>query len=270
MLQNIKIDETVETFLGFERKFMLMSDLHLGSSSCDKEAIRSDLEWAKKENAQIFLLGDIVDMILPKDMKRYQPSAVAKPLRGKDNLVGATVNYAARFLDPYKDQIRMISEGNHEGSVIQHHGFDPVSALIGKLDCGIRHGGIGGYIQLKYLQTNHVLKLVIRYHHGAGGAAPRTLGVMSLADMGAYSPDADIVWQGHKHNKFVNGTAIVEKLCWNTYNVTYNKQIQLMTGGYLQENDGYALKKGLRPQNKGGIMVVLSGNFLNKEVRTIL
>lgn len=276
MLQNIKFEENLDCLSGLERKIMLMSDLHLGSSSCDEDAVKADLDWAKRENAQIYLLGDIVDMILPKDMKRYQPSAVVKGLRSEDDLVGGTVRYAAEFLDPYKDLIRMISEGNHEGSVLQYHGFDPISALIGTLDCGIVHGGVGGYIQNRYAceGSNNVVNLRIRYHHGAGGSAPRTLGVMSLADMGAYSPDADIVWQGHKHNKFANGTTVIEKLKSGTHEITYEKQVQLMTGGYLQPNDGYALKKGLRPQNKGGVMVVFTAGYTKKgvwkDIKTIL
>lgn len=259
MLQNIKIEEQLETLTGLERKFMLMSDLHLGSSSCDEDAVKRDLDWAVRENAKVFLLGDVLDMILPKDMKRYQPSAVAKELRGEDNLVGATVNYAYNFLEPYKDSIVMISEGNHEGSIIQYHGFDPISALVHRLGGDVRHGGIGGYIVCRYTCPKNSIRMAIRYHHGAGGSAPRTLGVMGLADMGAYSPDADIVWQGHKHNKFINGTAIVEKLCPNTFALSYHKQMQLMTGGYLQPNQGYALAKALKPQSQGGIMVVLEG-----------
>ncbi len=62
----------------------LMSDMHIGSVHCDKEKINYELEDARKNHSRIFIIGDLFDMILPRDNKRFVPSMYDEALRGPD------------------------------------------------------------------------------------------------------------------------------------------------------------------------------------------
>ena len=117
-----------------ELTLTLMSDLHFGAPNVDYARMLEDLEEAKRNNDRILLDGDIFDMILPGDVKRYIPEALATPLQGRSNIVNVIVKYAAEFLKPYATQIDMIATGNHEESVMKYHHVDPVQLLVGKLN----------------------------------------------------------------------------------------------------------------------------------------
>jgi len=54
--------------------FCAMSDIHFGSVFCDKLQVKKDLEEARKRNARINIIGDVFDLLLPQDHKRFKPS----------------------------------------------------------------------------------------------------------------------------------------------------------------------------------------------------
>lgn len=94
--------------------FTLMSDLHLGAANINYKLIEKELQTAKEHGDRILLNGDIFDMILVKDAKRFSPDVLHPRLRGRRDLVNAAVEWGAELLGPYADLIDMIGVGNHE------------------------------------------------------------------------------------------------------------------------------------------------------------
>ena len=255
------------------RHIMLMSDLHLGSAFADVDAIKQDLETARRHDARIILNGDVFDAIVPSDKKRYSPTALIPELRNRADVLNASVEYAKKLLEPYKDLIDVIGVGNHETASEKYHAVDPVSILLYALGGEAKHGGYCGYYVLRgrYAKSiRQIWTLKLRYHHGSGGASPVTKGITDFQRMRAWISDADVITVGHKHNKMA--VPDVRERLTNSGRVVYEPLLCLMTGSYLdtyrqQENilaegrqANYAADWNVSPQPKGGILLECTFN----------
>ena len=58
----------------------LISDVHFGSSSLLKKALKSDLNRMAEAEAEIAINGDLWDFILPSDIKRFDLDALDREL----------------------------------------------------------------------------------------------------------------------------------------------------------------------------------------------
>jgi len=258
----------------------LMSDLHFGARNVDTGAIREDLEEGALKGDRILINGDVFDMILPSDRKRYRPEALAQWLQGRSDMLNTAIAWAAEFLDPFKEYIDMIGIGNHEEAVEKHHSYDPVQALIYELNkagAEIKYGGISGFFVYRILDSGAKSKTerqaqrwryVVYYHHGAAGSSPVTKGMIDFNRMETWV-DSDLIWIGHKHNRIMDGTTVRVGVTQrgNLYKRPFRA---VMTGGYMDtlevedsgkllagkpRQSGYAESKCLPPQDKGGCRV---------------
>lgn len=118
--------------LGDEFGLALMSDLHIGSSGCDEAALRRDVRRIGQEERLAILNGDLLDLLSPKDLKRFRPSTAAKRVL-EDDLIGETVALAAEILAPIAERIVVVGCGNHEDAVLHRYGLDPAMLLVHEL-----------------------------------------------------------------------------------------------------------------------------------------
>src|SRR5690348_984347 len=81
------LDMKVEKPVGLR----LMSDLHIGAAHVDYAMINKEIEDAAAHNDRVLINGDLLDLILPKDAKRHQPSAVHPRLNKRDDQINAAV-----------------------------------------------------------------------------------------------------------------------------------------------------------------------------------
>ena len=269
-------------------RYMLMSDLHIGSAHMDRELLRADLQWAKDNNAHVFIAGDVFDLILPKDHKRYTPEVYCKELRdGGSNIINTSLKLGVSLLGPYAGCIDMIGCGNHETSVQKYHATDIVAMLIEQLSTKgkhqIRHGGYTGGISIPITPKvackgrentfNNTRTLNIYYHHGSGGAAPVSKGMIDFHRMATFVDRAHVLWCGHKHNRFVDH-AKIKSFGSTTENFFYYDQFRIMTGSYATDGEGSQIdkdgcyvqswerEKHFAPQGRGGIKLAAN---LSKE-----
>lgn len=251
----------------------LVSDLHFGASSLDKQALKKDFDRMAALGCRIGVNGDVFDAILPSDVKRFDLRALDPELANMCTAKGwlpleAAVDMAARFLAPYAHLIEFIGIGNHEGHVSKHHHMSLVPQLIAVLrertGHSIQYGGWCGYWNIALELSGRKSGFTIYRHHGAGGAAPATKGIIDFERMMAWQGDVDGLWIGHKHNRF----AVINR------KMTYDPRTQksrernvhcVMTGSYLdtyglEENTkpSYAVGWNVSPQSKGGAIIELS------------
>lgn len=276
--------------------FWLMSDLHIGAPQVDYKRITRELEDAKANNERILINGDVFDMILKKDFKRYTPNAIHQRLRHRNDQVSAAIEWAVEILSPYADYIDMIGVGNHETAVEKHHDVDPVRLLVYELqkkvkDHTIHYGGYCGFMDYRFRgvtkdgkrkapngHSNQSKRFVFFYHHGAGGSAPVTRGMIAFARLD-WIEGADVIWTGHRHTKW---NAEIEKVrCPLLGDTPIRRQVrEIQTGAYFITYDGqsqshfrengrvsnYAADQACKPHGKGGARVVLTFKQPNEPI----
>jgi hypothetical protein len=187
-----------------EKCIACFTDLHIDSHSHNREKLIEDLNEAMNEDADIIIGSEVFSNILPKDYKRYT--------RGKDRgdvdaKINATLKDACDLLTPYVNKIVGIGTGNHDASVIKYNGFDPVQMLIFMLQQKrydnlpmIIHMGFTGMFRISFRSKIGKHNAVDHwwYHHGKGGGAPVTKGMID-ANRILQHWIADVYWVGHKH-----------------------------------------------------------------------
>jgi len=195
-----------------ELKLALFSDLHIGAEDVDMVAMKRDFERAVAENRRILINGDIAELILPSDKKRW---AASKMISTRDDVLNEILDVSYEFLKPYVDNIDVIGHGNHDDSPIKYDSFDLIGALVGMLNRDKTNGSIHiasyqGYVQYKMMPTtkkNGSVPFTIYMHHGAGGSAPVSKGMIDFNRM-VYSHNADLYWMGHKHTSLIDNGII--------------------------------------------------------------
>jgi len=265
---------------GKSQGFSLMSDLHIGANNVDYERIKRDVNRMVELGDRGLINGDLLDLIVASDKKRFSPDCLHPRLQGRRDIVNAAINWAVEILAPAADLIDMIGIGNHETYIEKYSSFDPTQVLIYELQKHrknknhlIHYGGYTGFLDYRIRDKddrNHGgLRYVIYYHHGSGAYAPVTKGLIDFNRKDTFI-DADLIWLGHKHNRLVVG---VEKLsCPREGHEPKVKEVKhVMTGAYFHTYRGqtqrsvrqhgrrsnYAADIGLAPQSKGGARVQL-------------
>lgn len=224
--------------------------------------------------ARILVNGDVFDAILPKDMKRYDPRVLHPRLHNRANVLNEAVQMAYELLSPYAQNIDLIGLGNHETAVERHHAFDPVSALIDRLNgldgAKIVHGDYcGWYVRQFRTGSRGTYTLKLYYHHGMGGAAPVTKGLIDMNRMLTYVEGADVIWIGHKHNRLAVDNVVMgitSQMAPRFRNVlwvqtgAYQRNFPLHDGDTRDRPYSWAQDKGFAPQPHGGTLLTVRLN----------
>lgn len=184
----------------------LASDLHLDHPDCQRRLLQRDLDEAKRRQAPAFFFGDT--LCLMQNTRDFRATkGKTRPEHEREDYIDAVTDEAAAFLEPYKEQLALLADGNHETSHVRHSGIDVTRHLADKLKAaGAPHVGPGaytGYVRFCFRrQGKGAVKTVdLFYHHGFGRGAPATKGVLK-ANYLQQMAEADIYYQGHDHNRW--------------------------------------------------------------------
>lgn len=207
-------------------KLGLFSDIHFDSPDCDKDSLKLHMDYCLQDKRYILINGDLFDAILLKDMKRAVPHNVEH----RDNQLNVKLEEMAHFLTPYKDQILFIGRGNHEESVIKYNGLDLIQMITTMLNAGNKHqiqyGNYANFLRFSWIngrgQTQ--AKYDIYAHHGAGGSAPVTKGMIDFSRL-SKGINADLIWIGHKHQSIVDYSDPIMFVDQNGNVVLKNRQL---------------------------------------------
>lgn len=188
-------------------QYAVFSDLHIGSKEFDGASLKRDLEKCKDNDAKVIINGDTMDLILLQDLKRASASRI-KPEEGQINQF---IEEATEALIPYVAQLCIIGMGNHETSMIKHHGVDVLAWLIERLNREKKNGKIQeghyqNFVRINFLDPKRGYKLGGRYtmffHHFIGGNSPVSKGMIDFNRV-AVANEADVIFGGHKHNQII-------------------------------------------------------------------
>ena len=210
---------------GKPTKIGLFSDLHIDNPNFDKPTFEEHASYCLKDGRYMLFDGDIFDAIIRTDKKR----AVNSLLESGDNQLNMKLDKAYELLKPYQEQILFMGRGNHEESILKYSGIDVLDLLAKMLNSGKKHqivvGNYANFIRFSWLNTNNRTKLKydIYAHHGAGGSAPQSKGMLDFAAL-EKGANVDLIWIGHKHNSLIDYSAPIMFIDQNGNIILKNRQ----------------------------------------------
>lgn len=238
------------------------SDLHIDSVNCNRSVMLEDLEEAKKRDAKILIFGDIFDAM----QGRFDPRRSLDELRPeyrRNDYYDYVVTDVARILKPYAQNILLITPGNHETAVTKNASISLVDRLVWMMNLEnqttILQGGYGGWVRFMYAcgTSGKRTSVRLKYHHGFGGDAPVTRGVIHTNRQNVFIKNADIVVNGHNHNAYY--VPIVSESLSDMGKVIFSTTHHVRTPGYKQDYadgaNGWAVEKGMVPKPMGGAFI---------------
>ncbi len=254
-------------------RFMLSSDEHLDNAHCERWLYKTHLDQAVKEDAKIILNGDLMCLMQGRYDRRSDRTNLDPLFQGNDYL-DAVARFVVDFLEPYADRIVMIGRGNHETAILKHCQTDMIERVVAALNdrCGskILSAGYGGWVLFRMNRGQQRKTIRMFRHHGAGGASPRTKGVLQIDTMSAWLPDADLVWTGHTHTEWVVPKA--RQRITDTGFLYYDECLHFKTPGYkpgLKDNfEGWETEKMFSPTTMGCAMLELGYDARRENGRT--
>lgn len=239
-------------------KYLLISDLHIDNPKCKRATLFKDLEKAKADNALIFMFGDIFCLMQGK----YDPRSSKGSIRNEHNVhnyMDAVIEDTAHVLAPYAHLIAVISDGNHETSILKRLETDPLERLADilrdKYKSPVVHMPYMGFIIFRYQAVNgngSTRTSKWFYSHGHWGGVI-SKGTQAASRYSAMAPQADIIYAGHTHDR-----NMVELMRYNVDKagvVEILPQLYLKGGAYKEEFEsggGWAVEKLAMPKNIGG------------------
>jgi hypothetical protein len=189
---------------GWQQAHLGLADVHFDSVYCRRKLLSKLLEQAREKESGIFVIGDWGDVMQVKGDPRARKSEL-RPEYLVDNYVDAVVDDSIEFLRPYKDNLLMIGEGNHETGVTGHHETNVVGRICKALD--IPHFGYAGFIRWMFCwekegRRSGMMSLPMWFHHGGSASSDVTKGVMRAQREQGPVPDARIYVGGHMHRSW--------------------------------------------------------------------
>lgn len=241
-------------------KIYTFADWHIGDNACDLAAIKEDIQAIKDcKQSYVICNGDLMNNATKTSVSDCYAEAIP-PMEQLHTL--------CELLEPIKDKILLITQGNHESRTYRTDGIDLTALMakqLGIYDRYVREGGVlflrlGEYVHGRRDHKNNDLYRQVCYSiyvtHGSGGGRKEGAKAIRLADM-ASIVDTDVYLHSHTHLPMVmkqnffrinynnNCVAEVEKLFINT-------AAQLKYGGYGQSYE-------FKPSNKTTPILYLSG-----------
>ena len=189
---------------GWEARVLLRGDAHHDSPLNDEKKELSHLKMAQEMDAPIIDDGDLFDVMGGKKDPRRSESGI-KPQHKVDHYFDAVREDAYEFYKPFANQFAVLSEGNHETAVKRHHNIDLTGFMSKRLQehapNRAYNGLYGGYVFFRFHVHGTVTHTIrMKRHHGTGGSAPVTKGVIKAQRRSIYYSDADLVTTGHIHD----------------------------------------------------------------------
>jgi predicted phosphodiesterase len=247
-----------------KKEYLLISDVHFDNVKCNRDLFKKHLDQAKARDAGVLIFGDFFCAMQGRNDRRSSKSDL-RDENNRTDYLDSLVESAVEYLTPYRDNILLVTRGNHETSVLSKLETD----LTRRLALGLgstQYGPYQGYIRFQFnLSKTSRRTTTMFYHHGAFTGVI-TKGALSVARYAAIAPDADIIVSGHTHDRWVMEHP--QYRLSKSGEVSLANQLHVKTGTYKEEylkGDGWATERIVFPKSLGGWW--LSFELENEEVR---
>jgi hypothetical protein len=238
------------------QEMLFISDVHFDAMKCDRELLTKHLDEARKRNAKVFVFGDWFDLMQGK----YDPRGTYSDLRPEYKSItylDDVIEDSAKYLTQYKDVLAFIGRGNHETNIekrLHTSPLDRLAAIHNQNGGNVVIGGYSGWLLCHITSAGSTKAMsAIHFHHGYGGNAPRSKGVLGVDIDQMQFPDASVVVRGHTHQKW-HVPVVVDRIS-ERGNAYQQRVHHLRTGSYKMLGDrfaGWAVEKNFNTPTLGG------------------
>jgi hypothetical protein len=259
LLRKSRTVHTVDVNLpkrGASDNFLFISDIHYDSVKCDRSLLHRHLEEAQNLGAGVFIFGDLFDLM----QGRFDPRGNYSELRpeyAKCTYIDEVIQDVGEKLSKYADVIKFISKGNHETNIEKRMMVSPIDRVAQILNAAGGHVEVGGYAGWLVVQPHRNgsgrRRFNVHYHHGYGGGAKRSKGILGADIDQKDFPDADFILRGHDHQKW-HLPVTIDRIS-QTYRVEQRTVHHLRLGSYKKLGDryaGWAVEKNFATPRLGG------------------
>lgn len=241
--------------------FLPLGDVHAGSGQVDYQKFEGYLDWARREKAYIFLMGDLYDTVVM--------GGVSSPFDAAMNLREAK-KYMRDRLMPVKHLIIGGIIGNHEMRLMRYANEDLMEDLCDQLQVpyakfsavirmNVGHSLVGDHKGGKG-EINRIHYVIFAHHTTGGGGTPggKLNRVYKLSDL---FEGADLLVGAHSHMEVA---APVDKYRLHVSasgkcTLSADKMFLVNSGSFLKWDDSYGEEKMLAPSHCGCPRVRLDG-----------
>lgn len=239
-----------------------ISDVHYDSLKCDRDLLKKHLDEIKSCNGKVFIYGDWFDVMgCYQDPRSKAVDIDPRFIQKGQEYLNLIVEDSFEFLKPYVQNIAFISEGNHETEIKRRRDVDILSWLIRLLNDAGGHVVKGKYsgwneFNFKYAKGTDNRSILTHYHHGYGGNAKRSKGMLDSQIATFQYPDAEIIFRGHDHQKFHDPSNVKYRYNKAHKTVKTSSTHYIKTGSYKDGlgsgTGGWETQKGFIPTRLGG------------------
>lgn len=251
----------IKRILGDIEKLTIIpiSDVHLGEKTCNIKAFKETLERVRKEpNTYTILNGDLCNIALKNSVSNVYENK--SPMEEVEELIG--------YLEPIKDKILVISNGNHEDRIKKDTSIDILWLVARELKIEDRYAPSWWYLYLTFGMCNkhRPMTYTITGYHGAGSSTTTGAKINRAKKMGQIVV-ADIYLMSHVHEP-INTKGVIFTPDYQHRSIVKRELYYCVSNAYLEFEDSYAEKTGLIPTNTGINEINLNGR--KKEIKLIL
>jgi len=241
---------------GAQEHFLFISDVHFDSVKCDRSLLYRHLDEARELGAGVFIFGDLHDLM----NGRFDPRGNYSDLRPEYKscvYVDEVIQDVGEKLSKYADVIKFISKGNHETNIEKRMMVSPIDRVAQIINANGGHVEVGGYAGwlcvTPHRNGSSRKRFNVHYHHGYGGGAKRSKGILGADIDQKDFPDADFILRGHDHQKW-HLPVTVDRIT-QAMNLEQRTVHHLRLGSYKKLGDryaGWATEKNFATPRLGG------------------
>lgn len=237
-----------------------ISDVHIGDKTANIKAFREVLERIKNEpNTYTILNGDLCNIAL-KASKSDVYSDELTPMQ--------QVLQVINFLEPIKDKILVMSNGNHEERITRDTNIDILYLVAKQLKIEQVYSPSWWYLYLSFGQDKKGRKVnyTLTGYHGSGGGRKSGGKINRLEEM-SQVVIADVYLMSHTH-KPIATKGIIYTPYYQSKTLTKQQMYYLMTNSFVEYDGSYAERMGMIPSNTTITEAELGGS--EKTIKLIL
>ena len=229
-----KLYEILAKRMNLEVAFL--GDFHIGNPATDEELIKKELEQVAKEDAQIVLMGDLVENITRSSIGNIYSQTYTP-----EEQIERVVN----LLMPYKDRILGIIEGNHSSRSKKDAGLSPEKIIADML--GVPYFGYDAPLEIKVGSARYYVYAA----HGSGGASTKEGKMRAVQKWAKIYPDMNAYVSGHHHDRMIWGERVYRT---HPGKLEEETRYYVITGAYMEQPE-YAKIKALPLGTRGGVIM---------------
>lgn len=237
-----------------------ISDVHIGDKTANIKAFKEVLERIKNEpNTYTILNGDLCNVAL-KNSKSDVYSDELTPMEQVLQIIN--------FLEPIKDKILVMSNGNHEDRITRDTSIDVLYLVAKQLRIEQVYSPSWWYLYLSFGHSNknRPMLYTITGYHGSGSAQTTGAKANKVKKMSQVVL-ADVYLMSHVHEP-IQAKGVIFTPDYQHKSIVRKDMYYCINNSFVEYEGSYAEKMGMIPSNNGINEIELDGK--KKQIKLIL